>query len=202
MLGRVRRHVSRRALSLALVITGAGLLGYVTSQYWYMYRTQRHLEAEWERQAAPSTAANVPALTRISIPKIDLEAIVLEGASSKQLSAGPGHITNTAPPGDAGNAVITGHRDTFFRRIFELDQGDEITVERNGRLFHYQVTGKKVVEPEDVSVLAPTSDAELTLITCYPIHYVGPAPERLVIISKLVQTDFDRTRASPFTMKE
>jgi sortase A len=176
---------------------GAGLLGYVTSQYWYMYHTQQLLEAEWERQAAANPAASdTPVLTRISIPKINLAAIVLEGASSRQLSAGPGHITDTAMPGDAGNAVITGHRDTFFRRIFELEQGDEIVIARNGRLFRYQVTGKKVVKPDDMSVLQPTSDAELTLITCYPIHYIGPAPKRLVIFSKLVAGDSSKPAAS------
>ncbi len=191
VLENVRRRVSRRALSLALVIVGAGLLGYVAGQCWYTYHTQRRLELEWERQAASAAAAGpeAPALTRISIPKIDLQAMVLEGASSRQLYAGPGHITDTALPGDPGNAVITGHRDTFFRRIFELDQGDAITIERNGRLFHYEVTGKKVVKPDDVSVLRPTGGAQLTLITCYPIHYIGPAPERLVIFSKLVAPD-------------
>lgn len=165
-------------------MTGAGLLGYVGSQYWYTYHAQRSLEAHWERQAAAAPATDQP-LTRISIPKIDLDAIVVEGASNDQLAAGPGHVTDTALPGEIGNAVITAHRDTFFRRIFELDQGDEITVERNGRRFRYQVTGKKIVKPEDVSVLDPTNDAQLTLITCYPIHYIGPAPKRLVVFSKL-----------------
>ena len=88
-------------------------------------------------------------------------------------------------PGSIGNAVITAHRDTFFRHIFELSQGDEIVIHRGGQVYHFQVTGKKVVKPEDVSVLKPTSDAELTLITCYPTYYIGPAPERLVVFSKL-----------------
>jgi sortase A len=175
-------------ISLLLMMVGAGLLGYVGSQYWYMYHSQRQLEAEWERQGAGANASGAPAapaLTRISIPRISLEAIVVEGASSQQLTEGPGHLTETAFPGDTGNAVITGHRDTFFRRIFELEQGDEISVERDGRRFRYQVTGKKIVEPDDVSVLNPTNDAQLTLITCYPMHYIGPAPKRLVIFSKL-----------------
>ena len=183
-----RRNTRKRALALVLVIVGAGLLGYVGSQYWYMAHTQRLLEAEWERQAGSANAADTSAgaaLTRMSIPRINLDAIVLEGASSRQLSAGPGHVTATAMPGEQGNAVITAHRDTFFRHIFELDQGDEIVVRRNGQLFRYEVTGKKIVTPEDVSVLKPTSDAQLTLITCYPIYYIGPAPKRLVVLSRL-----------------
>jgi sortase A len=192
----MRRHVKRRALSLVLVMAGGGLLGYVAGQYWVMYHTQRSLEAEWERQAASAPAAGQgagqsanQALTRMLIPKINLDAIVLEGASRKQLSLGPGHITDTALPGETGNAVITGHRDTFFRHIFELGKGDEIDVQRNGQVFHYRVTDKKIVNPDDVSVLHPTRDAQLTLITCYPIYYIGPAPQRLVVFSKLASSD-------------
>jgi sortase A len=186
-------YFKRRILSLALLALGAGLLGYVGTQYLSMYRSQSQLEAEWEKQAAtgsvPGQAAALPGdlLTRVMIPKIKLDAIVVEGTSRKQLLAGPGHLQDTALPGAIGNAVITAHRDTFFRHIFELSQGDEIVIDRGGQVFRYQVTGKKVVKPDDVSVLNPTSDAQLTLITCYPTYYIGPAPERLVVFSKLAQ---------------
>jgi len=186
-------YLKRRTLSLVLLAVGAGLLGYVAVQYWSMYRSQKQLEAEWEKQAAASGVPGQPAqlpgelLTRVLIPKINLDAVVVEGASRKQLLAGPGHLQDTATPGSIGNAVITAHRDTFFRHIYELNQGDEILIRRGGQVFRYHVTGKKIVQPEDVSVLNPTSDAQLTLITCYPTYYVGPAPERLVIFSKLDQ---------------
>ena len=65
-------------------------------------------------------------LTRIRVPKIGMDAIVVEGASVKELSEGPGHMRETAEPGETGNAVITGHRDTFFRHIYELTKGDQI----------------------------------------------------------------------------
>ena len=171
---------------------GLALIGYVGSQYWGMYRSQRQLQAEWQKQltqaSTPGVAVLSPAetLTRVSIPKIKLDAIVVEGSTPQQLAIGPGHMTDTAFPGEAGNAVITGHRDTFFRHIYELKEGDAIFVRRNGRVFKYEVTGKKIVKPEDVSVLNPTSDAQLTLITCYPTYYIGPAPDRLVVFSKLV----------------
>lgn len=182
----------REALSLALLIIGLGLSGYVASQYWGMYHSQRQLEAEWEKQVTVAAAPGLPKLTpaemltRVSIPKISLDAIVVEGATRQQLAIGPAHITDTALPGDTGNAVITGHRDTFFRHLYELQKGDDIYVRRNGEIFRYQVTGKKIVKPEDVSVLKPTSDAQLTLITCYPTYYIGPAPDRLVIFSRLI----------------
>lgn len=183
----------RRIFALLLVVSGLGLLGYVSYQYWDMYHTQRQLEAQWEQQAASASVPQtkqipvVEMLTRVSIPRINMDAIVVEGASRKQLSIGPGHVVDTAMPGEPGNAVITGHRDTFFRNIYELKKGDVIIVRRNGHVFKYQVTGKKIVEPDDLSVLKPTIDPQLTLITCYPTYYIGPAPKRLVIFSKLAE---------------
>ncbi len=187
-------RLNRRMLSLALIVIGIALLGYVGSQYWGMYRSQKNLEAEWERQATNVSKpdhASISAdqmLTRVIIPKINMDAIVIEGASRKDLSEGPGHMKETAMPGESGNAVITGHRDTFFRHIYELVKGDQIQVRRNGRVFTYEVTGKRVVEPDDLSVIKQTADPRLTLITCYPTYYIGPAPQRLVVFSKLVDS--------------
>lgn len=196
---RLRPYFSRKTLSIALVMVGVVLLGYVAGEYWGMYRSQVRLEAEWERQSAAVTSPGQPGqpgqptvlpgqmLTRVVIPKIGMDAIMVEGTSHKALSAGPGHLEETAMPGETGNAVITAHRDTFFRHIYELDKGDEIQVRRNGHVFTYQVTGKKVVPPQDLSVIKQTTDSQLTLITCYPTYYIGPAPERLVVFSRLME---------------
>jgi sortase A len=192
---KARPLLNRRAISLALVVIGVVLLGYVAGQYWGMYRSQKNLEAEWQRQAAtvsvPGKAPVSPdqLLTRLQIPKIQMDAIVVEGASRRELSEGPGHMKQTAQPGESGNAVITAHRDTFFRHIYELNKGDQIQVRRSGRTFTYEVTGKKIVMPEDISVIKPTNNPQLTLITCYPTYYIGPAPKRLVVFSKLVDSD-------------
>ena len=189
---RLRPRSAREAVSLLLLVLGLALTGYVASQYWGMYRGQRQLQAQWEKQLTIATTPGLPQLsssemlTRVSIPKINLDAIVVEGATPKQLAIGPAHITETAFPGETGNAVITGHRDTFFRHIYELQKGDIIFVRRNGEVFKYEVTGKRIVKPEDVSVLKPSADAQLTLITCYPTYYIGPAPDRLVVFSRLV----------------
>lgn len=192
--GRLKQSSARRIASLALIVIGIALLGYVGSQYWGMYRSQQNLEVEWERQAAgtntpgQASISSDQMLTRLVISKINMDAIVVEGASRKELSDGPGHMTETATPGETGNAVITAHRDTFFRHIYELTKGDHIEIRRNGHVFTYQVTGKRIVEPEDVSVIKPTNDPQLTLITCYPTYYIGPAPQRLVVFSKLVDS--------------
>jgi sortase A len=190
--GKLRPRSWREAISLVFLAVGLALVGYVASQYWGMYSSQRQLHAEWQKQTATVATPGLPPLsqaellTRVSIPKINLDAIVVEGATPKQLAIGPGHITETAYPGDTGNVVITGHRDTFFRHIYELEKGDVVFVHRNGEVFKYEVTGKKIVKPEDVSVLKPTQDPQLTLITCYPTYYIGPAPDRLVVFSRLV----------------
>jgi sortase A len=193
---RVRRVLNRRVLSWSLIVIGIILLGYVGGQYWRMYRSQKNLVVEWQRQtdtvSVPGHTEIAPPdqmLTRLVIPKIDMDAIVIEGASRRELSEGPGHMKETAQPGETGNAVITAHRDTFFRHIYELDKGDQIQVRRRGRTFTYAVTGKRIVKPEDISVIKPTNDPQLTLITCYPTYYIGPAPERLVVFSRLVESE-------------
>jgi sortase A len=184
-------------MSLALIVLGAIMLTYVGFEYFTMYSGQRQLARQWQQEQEraklqPSDKAEVKrvsdGLTRISIPKINLTAVVVEGVGRKQLLLGPGHIKDTPAPGDTGNSVISAHRDTFFRHIYELNKGDVITVERNGMTYNYKVTGKKVTDPNDVSVLKQTHEPQLTLITCYPTYYVGPAPERLVVFSKRTDT--------------
>jgi sortase A len=188
--GRLRRY-----WPLALMLLGALLLVHVGTQYATMYVEQKRLAAEFEMQASrPADAGTIATrvadpelnLTKLLIPKIDLDSMVVDGTSRRALLVGPGHITSTARPGETGNSVITAHRDTFFRRIVELERGDRIQVRRGGKLYTYEVTGKRVVQPTDTSVLRPTSDPQLTLITCYPTWFIGPAPERLVVFSKLV----------------
>jgi LPXTG-site transpeptidase (sortase) family protein len=188
----------RRAVSPALVVLGVVLLGYVGAQYGQMYLEQRHLAQEWQKQqsapqplgpeagAQPVAKIQDDGLTRLSVPKIELESVIVEGTSNRALLVGPGHMRDTPAPGEAGNSVITGHRDTFFRHLHELEKGDAVLVQRDGKVFRYEVTGKKVVEPDDMSVLQPAKDHRLTLITCYPTYYIGPAPKRLVVFSRMV----------------
>jgi len=186
----------RRNIPLLLVIVGAVLLAFVCWSYGSMFLAQRRLAREWQQQQAPVASeqsdSNVQqasyddGLTKLSVPKINLESVVVEGTNHRDLLVAPGHLKDTPAPGQAGNAVISGHRDTFFRHLNDLVMGDEVLVQRGGKTYRYKVTGKKIVQPTDLSVLAPTKDPELTLITCYPTYYIGPAPKRLVVFSKLV----------------
>jgi sortase A len=197
---RFPRNLSWRAwrtyLPVILMLAGLLTLAYVGSEYYAMYREQKSLASEWAQQESErirhaSEHANQQerlhdGIIRLQIPKIELDAYVLEGSGHKQLKLGVGRITTSAIPGENGNAVVTAHRDTFFRHIVELKKGDEIVVRRNGERMVFQMTGNKIVQPSDVSVLKPTEDPQLTLITCYPTYYIGPAPERLIVFSKLV----------------
>lgn len=196
-----QRFTDRRWLPVTLMLVGVLLLTYVISQYAGMYIEQRRLAQQWQEENARAAAAHInpqsapvvvdDGLTRISIPKIDLDAVVVKGTSRRQLAIAPGHLKETATPGENGNAVITAHRDTFFRHIYELRKGDNIFIRRRGEVYKFEVTGKKLVTPEDVSVLRRTKDPRLTLITCYPTYYIGPAPERLVVFSKLIERSPD-----------
>ncbi|HLX75886.1 MAG TPA: class D sortase [Terriglobales bacterium] len=179
----------KRSWPSLLTVAGVALLLYVGSQYATMYAAQRRLAQQWQQQnlQLPTQPAGlVTTLTRLSIPSINLDAVVVEGVGRRDLLMGPGHMPNTPEPGQPGNVVISAHRDTFFRHIHELKEGDYIIVERAGRRFRYQVTGKKVVEPNDMAVVQPTPGSQLTLLTCYPTYYIGPAPQRLVVFSRLV----------------
>ena len=145
---------------------------------------------EWQVQndLEHGISTNDVGLTRLTIPKIHLHVVLAEGTSQRSLSLGPGHLTHTAIPGDPGNAVIPAHRDTFFRHIADLKVGDDIYIQRNGRRYRYVVTGRKIVSPEDVSVLQGSAESRLTLITCFPLHFVGPAPKRLIVFAKQVKS--------------
>lgn len=176
----VSRSGCRQILSIALLAVGGVLCAYVTGAYTWMYLKQRKLLHDFNTQPAAREV-----LTKLSIPRIGLRAVVIEGASSHSLLLGPGHMIGSAIPGTEGNAVIAGHRDTFFRHIPTLKNGDAIYILRSGKRFRYIVVQKKVVQPTDLSVLRATKTGELTLITCYPTHFIGPAPQRLIIVAKL-----------------
>jgi len=185
---------SRNIVPTILIVIGALMVLYVGSQYAEMYFEQKRMADAWEQEQAiraanpvaeQAHAAKDDGMIRLIIPKIDLTSFIVEGTTHKALLLGPGHMTRTAEPGAVGNAVISGHRDTFFRHIYELEKGDQLYVERGGKRFVYEVTGKRIVEPSDLSVTHPTEDAQMTLITCYPTYYIGPAPKRLVVFSKL-----------------
>jgi len=131
----------------------------------------------------PTPASQPP--TRIVIPKIDVDAPVLEGDDWETLKKGAGHHIGTANPGERGNVYVSAHNDIFgqiFRHLENLDLGDEILVYAGATPFRYVVREKRIVEPTDVSVMYPTTEPILSLQTCYP--YLVDT-HRLVVIARL-----------------
>ncbi len=124
------------------------------------------------------------AVAHLVIPRINLDLQVLEGDDERTLAVGPGHLSDTAPIGSLGNAVIAGHRDMAFRALRLLKIGDEIRI-TTSRTYVYEVKQMKIVSPTDVAVLDTLDEPSLTIITCYPFHYVGHAPKRFVVRAKL-----------------
>ncbi len=119
---------------------------------------------------------------RLTIPRLDVSAIVLEGVENKTLRRGAGRIPATALPSqEKGNVGIAAHRDSFFRGLKDIQEDDTIELTTLDGTFRYQVEWTKIVEPSDVSVLEPTDEPALTLVTCYPFYFVGSAPKRFIV---------------------
>jgi sortase A len=100
---------------------------------------------------------------------------------ARTLRSAVGHVPETALPGEPGNAAFAGHRDTFFRKLRHVRKGDRIVVTTPDGVYDYVVRETRVVPPSDVSVLEPTAEQSLTLVTCYPFDYIGSAPERFIV---------------------
>jgi sortase A len=132
--------------------------------------------------------ADTRPVARLLVPGRDVDTFVLAGASGRTLAFGPGHLEGTPRPGEPGNAVVSGHRDTHFSFLRHLARGDEIVVEGpDGRRRRYAVAATRVVDRRDVWVVADAGDTRLTLVTCYPFDAIRPGgPLRYVVIAKEV----------------
>ncbi len=172
-------------------IVGILALGYVgftlLDASLHQVSAKRSLENQIQLEKKPHEIQLKPAikpgdvLGRLDIPRLGLSVAVLQGTASRMLRLGTGHIEGTPLPGEAGNSAIAGHRDTFFRGLKDIRRNDEIQFQTATGLFRYEVDWVKVVAPDDLSVLAPSTESALTLVTCYPFYFVGPAPNRFVV---------------------
>lgn len=121
------------------------------------------------------------ALAVLRIPRLKLEVPVLEGTDDWTLNRGVGHIADTAKPGESGNVGIAGHRDGFFRGLKDVSVGDILEMDVRSGTERYHIDKIWIVNPEDVSVLEPTTSRSVTLVTCYPFYFVGSAPQRYIV---------------------
>lgn len=135
----------------------------------------------FQGEAAPGPDADPLVLGRIEIPRIGVSAIVREGDDEATLSVAVGRIPGTARPGERGNMALAGHRDSFFRELRHIRRSDVIRFRTRETRYEYRVDSTEVVGPGETRVLAPTGNAILTLVTCFPFGYVGSAPDRFIV---------------------
>jgi sortase A len=147
-----------------------------------------HAHASAVVRAANLKAPNELLLGLIEIPRLDTSAIVEEGVSTGTLWKAVGHIPGTAFPGQAGNAVLAGHRDTYFSGLGDLKVGDLVSFKSPSATYRYRVESTRIVEPDDASVFSASREPTLTLVTCYPFHYIGTTPQRYIVTAREVPT--------------
>jgi sortase A len=136
------------------------------------------------KKAQPKVAPG-DAVAKLSIPRLDTELYVVEGDHAAELRRGPGHVAGTAMPGQDGNCIIAGHRDTHFRVLKDIRKGDEIVLQTATGQYTYRVKATQVVLPSNTASLRPSKNAELHLVTCYPFYYLGSAPKRFIVEAEL-----------------
>jgi sortase A len=125
----------------------------------------------------------------LMISKIHLKVPIYDGTDDLTLDRGVGRILGTAKAGALGNIGIGGHRDGFFRGLKDLSAKDEIEIILPGKSETYVVNQTRLVDPRDVSVLKPTHQPSLTLVTCFPFYFIGSAPQRFIVQASLKEPD-------------
>ncbi|MFT8320127.1 MAG: class D sortase [Bacillus sp. (in: firmicutes)] len=125
------------------------------------------------------------AVGMVEIPKINGVLPIVEGTEADDLAKGVGHYRGSFFPKEKGQIVLSGHRDTVFRRAGELETGDTIMIVLPYGKFEYKITSSKIVEADDTSVITlDNKKEELVLTTCYPFSYIGNAPQRYILYAK------------------
>jgi sortase A len=176
----------------ALMTAAVCLLGYCAFVLADTWNFQRQASRAFDRQLQPAPPPGPGAeamnglLGRMEIPRLGMAMVVAEGTDESTLRRAGGHIRGTALPGQPGNVGIAGHRDTLFRPLRNIRQDDVITLTTLQGEYRYRVVATEIVSPFDVSVLSSDEHEVLTLVTCYPFYFVGPAPDRFIVRAKRI----------------
>jgi sortase A len=170
---------------------GAVLVAYAVFWLWsaadFQARETARLQAQQhefgqQHELIQETAPHAGELLgKISIARLGISAIVAEGVDDKTLRHAVGHFPQSSFPDQPGNVALAGHRDTFFRGLSRLRVKDIVMLETAHGKFEYEVIRTAVVSPSHVEYARSSSPSDLTLVTCFPFHYVGPAPNRFVV---------------------
>ena len=177
-------------LERLLLVFGFVCFGWAGATWLDAFQFQREHSRVIENPSTATHAAMAPPrntidhsapIGRLDIPGLDVSVVVMPGDDDATLNKAVGHLPDTPLPWNGGNTALAGHRDTFFRPLERVKPGDEIVLDTPRGRFQYRVRRTVVVDPEDLWVLDPSASPTLTLITCYPFKYVGPAPKRFIV---------------------
>jgi sortase A len=189
-----------RRLSQILMLAGLACLFYGGQVGWQSYYGQQQARLEWassrptpirtalETRVHTTTAPALDqVLARLVFPRLEQERFVIAGATVQNLARGPAWLAASNLPGEPGDCLIAGHRDTHFRLLKDVREGDELLVDYGSRRFRYQIVSLAVVAPRQVQLLTKANHAVLTLVTCYPFFYTGRAPKRFLVRARLLE---------------
>jgi LPXTG-site transpeptidase (sortase) family protein len=189
-----------KVLGFVFFVSGGLMLSFAGGRYVVGIAQADQARTAWEEAEAHGAVAHARAVARhhvqsapvagspigrLVIPHIDLDEIMLEGVDPDNLNAGPGHLPGSPLPGDRGNAIVSAHRDRHFNHFDALTVGDTVVTETTVGRTTWVIVSQRVVDKNDPALFR-TSDATLTLTTCWPIQYVGAAPSRLIVTAKPV----------------
>jgi sortase A len=176
-----------RKFALFLIALGVSIALLGGSLKLAAWKSQSDARSEWEGQ--DHEVGKPEPVTRLSFPAQGRQDfIVMDGASDENLLRGPARVAWSVVPGENGNCIIAAHRDTHFRILQEVREGQEIALQRSGQIYRYRIVALHVIPPSDTSFYQPTSTAVLTLVTCYPFSYFGNAPDRFIVRAELLDT--------------
>lgn len=177
----------------AVLLGGAALVGCGLFPLAKAWAAQLLLEAAWQKvltghdPAAPWPWADFRPVAALALPERGYRVIVVTGASGSSLAFAPGLLDGTARPGEQGNSVIFGHRDTHFAVLEFISAGEKIVVtDARGTKTYYRVFETRVIRKDDRWILRPCRESRLTLITCHPFGPAGPDSERFVVLAEAI----------------
>ncbi|MGP7818172.1 class D sortase [Niallia sp. 01092] len=178
----------RKWIGFILLLAGISFVAVSGNQIWNQQKAQKQ-SAEKAKlvtaQIKPIEKEFKPKKSevfgKLVIPKIDADLPIIEGTDAEELEKGVGHYITTAFPGERDQILLSGHRDTVFRRFDELKLGDRLVVEMPYGKYEYEIKKTKIVHADDTTIIRSTApDEVLTLSTCYPFRYIGDAPDRFI----------------------
>ena len=164
---------------------------YIPAKAWLAQELMQHAWARagsTETRSRPWPWADTWPVARLTARSGEVDLIVLAGGSGRTLAFGPGHLSASAMPGEVGNTVIAGHRDTHFQFLRDVEAGDRLTIESSEGIKHvYKVTGLDIVDSRKGRLLLDTDAAILSLVTCYPFDAVDAGgPLRYVVTASML----------------